>query len=152
MTDKLLFAGDEPFPRTGPMKIGSPEFRTPAVLLVAGSRHYTNREHVFREIDKWIALHGRPAKLISGECATGVDLLAKIYAQQHKIDYEGFAAKWSGSGRQRRACGPMRNAKMIDLCTHLLAFPSTTHSPGTKDTIRKARLKHLPVTEIKVVV
>lgn len=149
MTDKLLFAGDEPVARSGPMKIGSSDFRTPAVLLVAGSRRYNNAKVVYAAIDDWIAAHGRPKQIIAGE-SEGVDLIAKMYACAHKIEYVGYPAKWTGSGRQRAACGPKRNSRMLAACTHVLALPSRTYSPGTNDTIRKARLAGLPVTEIKV--
>lgn len=149
MTDKLLFAGDEPYERSGPMKAGSPDFRTGAILLVAGSRRFNNAKVVYGAIDDWIAKHGRPKQIIAGE-SEGVDLLAKMYASAHKIEYTGYPANWLGSGRQRASCGPKRNTRMLAVCTHVLALPSRQHSPGTNDTIRKARSAGKPVTEIKV--
>ena len=119
------------------------------ILLVAGSRRFNDSKRVTSAIDTWIAKHGRPDKIIHGE-AEGVDLLAKMYAQRNSIPCEGYPAKWSGTGRQRQQCGPIRNSKMIAACTHVLAMPSKKYSPGTRDTIKKARAARKHVIEEEV--
>lgn len=133
MTDKLLFAGDTPVARTSAFKIGSPDFRTNARLLICGSRYFNDAARFDEIVDAWVKRHGRPAVIISGE-AQGVDLLAKLYARRHNIEYEPHPAKWSLYGR---AAGPRRNQSMVDRCTHLLALPFIK-SVGTQDAIERA--------------
>lgn len=145
MTDKLLTGGETPVARTSAFKVDSQDFRTNARLLISGSRYFNNAIRFDEIVDAWVRRHGRPAVIISGE-AQGVDLLAKLYARRHNIEYEPHPAKWTSYGR---AAGPKRNQTMVDRCTHLLAVPIAS-SVGTQNTIKLARRKGVPVRVVQV--
>lgn len=140
MTDKLLFGGETPVARTSAFKADSPDFRTNARLLISGSRYFNNATRFNEIVDAWVRRHGRPAVIISGE-AQGVDLLAKLYAQRHNIEYEPHPAKWTSYGR---AAGPKRNSTTIDQWTHVLEIPIVS-SVGSQDTIDRAKRKGVPI-------
>ena len=117
-------------------------------LLICGSRYYTDEAEFEKIVKEWIRVNGEPQIIIAGE-ANGADTLAKKYAKRNLIEYEGYPAQWSGTGRQRKAAGPIRNSLMLTRCTHVLALPSR-NGTGTQDTMRKAKAKGIPVTPVYV--
>lgn len=148
MTQNLL-TPDIKVERTSAFLQTSADFRTNAVLLVCGSREFTDRKRFNEILSQWISKHGRPRKIIAGECR-GVDQMAKEEAIARGVEYEGFPAEWNKMPKnRRRAAGPIRNAKMVDVCTHVLALVSRS-SVGTLDTIEKARNQLKPVTPVRI--
>lgn len=105
-------------------------------LLVCGSRDYTNREAVKREILEirndgyWIILlHGG---------ARGADTLAGVIAADFDIDVVVFQAEW---GRYGKSAGPIRNQRMLDEGKPDMVLAFTTHletSNGTRDMVMRA--------------
>lgn len=90
-------------------------------ILVTGSRTWTDREFICREMEKAALFYPLPAVLIHGDCPEGADSLAKWLA----INYLGWAHEphptdWTKYGRR---AGFIRNAEMVQLgATHCLAF------------------------------
>ena len=109
-------------------------------MAIAGSRNFTDYDLFCKQMSQWIELNGRPDLMISGG-APGTDSMAERYAREHGIPILIFKADWS----QGKKAGPMRNTKMINVATHLLAFPSE-QGKGTQDSIRKAQQKKLHLT------
>lgn len=78
--------------------------------------------------------------IVQGGCPTGIDELARSYAEEEGLEIETHEADWS----KGRSAGPIRNHVMAalgaDLC---LAFPGAD-SPGTKSMIREAERAGIP--------
>lgn len=74
--------------------------------------------------------------IIQGGCPTGVDALARRFADEYDVAVESYPADWDRYGR---AAGPKRNQAMADAGEGLcLAFPSRGRSAGTWDMVRRA--------------
>lgn len=74
--------------------------------------------------------------IIQGGCPTGIDALARRFADEYYVPLESYPADWAKYGR---AAGPKRNQLMADAGAGLcLAFPSRERSAGTWDMIRRA--------------
>ncbi len=74
--------------------------------------------------------------IIQGGCPTGVDALARRFADEYDVAVESYPADWARYGR---ASGPKRNQLMADAGADLcMAFPSRGRSAGTWDMIRRA--------------
>lgn len=115
-------------------------------LIVAGSRDGFTYEEVKRELDAWIAQHGRPDEILHGG-ARGVDTFASVYATVHRIPQRAFEisrADWKLYGT---AAGPIRNERMAEEATHALVIHLET--PGSLDMLAQARKRGLHVTEVE---
>lgn len=102
-------------------------------LLVCGSRTINNSEWVFSEIEKYISesnLQYSDIHIIEGE-ASGVDKIAKQFAQSKNISVIEMPADWKAYGR---AAGPIRNEQMVRLCDQCLILWDGK-SRGTKNDI-----------------
>lgn len=80
------------------------------------------------------------SELLTGG-ATGADTLAARYAQEQGLTLTEIPADWNKYGR---SAGPIRNAELIKQAERVIAFWDG-QSPGTKDTISKARAAGKPV-------
>lgn len=113
-------------------------------LVVAGSRSITNEAFVFDQIQKMIeelnALNPDSIIIVEGE-ATGVDRLAKLYAQSAGLKYRPMHADWE---RYPKMAGFIRNQFQAMYGTHLLAL-IRDGSPGTKDMINRASKEGLMI-------
>jgi len=115
-------------------------------LIVAGSREGFTYEEIARELDAWIAEHGRPDEIIHG-AARGVDSFASVYATRHRIPQRAFGvtrADWKLYGK---AAGMLRNERMAKEGTHALVIHLET--PGSLDMLAQARARGLHVTEVE---
>lgn len=102
-------------------------------LLVCGSRTINNSEWVFSEIEKYISesnLQYSDIHIIEGG-ASGVDKIAKQFAQSKNISVIEMVADWKAYGR---AAGPIRNEQMVRLCDQCLILWDGK-SRGTKNDI-----------------
>jgi hypothetical protein len=80
--------------------------------------------------------------LVSGD-AKGVDKEAYGWAEYHAVPLVIFGADWTGFGR---AAGPLRNRKMAEYGTELIAFKwRGRETPGTNSMITEAKKRGLPV-------
>lgn len=112
-------------------------------LGVVGSRHFTDYELLKSLIDQ-IRHKFRVARLVSGGC-DGVDTLAARYAREHSLPMVEHLAQWEIGKR----AGPLRNDLIVADADVLLALVAS-NSRGTLDTIRKAKVKPIPVFEINI--
>jgi len=103
------------------------------ILAIVGSRSFDDYQLLRRETLAVIAKYGACERIVSGG-ANGADTLARRYAVEHDIPFVEYAAEWAKYGKR---AGPMRNARIVEECTHVLAFPLGA-SPGTRDTISQA--------------
>lgn len=118
------------------------------ILAVVGSSKYQNRNRVYHEINEVRKMYN-VVKIISGE-AEGVDKDAKAYALEHSIPYRGCPADWQDMKppcvprvnargiRYNALAGFKRNTTIVIECDKVLAL-SKNNSPGTNDTIEKAK-------------
>jgi len=107
------------------------------VLALVGSRNYTNyaefKNIIAHTLAKWKIKISDISLVVSGD-AKGADALAEKWAIEHKKTFTKFVADWKAYGT---AAGPMRNTDIINLSTHVIAFPSR-EGAGTQDSIAKA--------------
>lgn len=120
-------------------------------MLICGDRHWID----YRFIYLWIKVLAKnheevhhilkdypsgmePLMIIEGE-ADGVDMMARVAAEQLGIEVLKFPANWKLHGK---AAGPIRNQQMLDEGKPdlVMAFhDDIEHSKGTRDMIRRAR-------------
>jgi hypothetical protein len=100
------------------------------VVIVTGSRHWSEVQHIWRALDA-----ERPDLVVHGGCETGADDIAERWCRRRQIDSHAMRAKWTA---QRNAAGPRRNRRMLEAYpgAAVLAFP--LDGPGTRDCIRQA--------------
>lgn len=113
-------------------------------LGIVGGRDYTNYQNFKKIVDDYIKNNGKISKIISGG-AKGVDSMAEIYAKDNNIPIEIYKPNW----KLGKSAGIQRNTDIVNNCTHLLALP-TEKSVGTYDSIRKANIKKISITIVKV--
>ena len=103
----------------------------------------TNIEFI---LTKWNVTLPDILQIVSGG-ASGADTLAEKWAKEHNIPMVVFKPDWDKFGK---AAGPMRNSDIVNMATHLIAFPSED-SKGTWDSIAKAQKKGIPTEIVKPV-
>ena len=106
-------------------------------LIIAGGRTITDYSLVLSAL----AESGfQPTEIVSGG-APGVDSLGERYAIENNLPLQIFYADWGSYGK---AAGPIRNRKMADYGTALLAIWDG-ESRGTKNMIEEATKRNLQV-------
>lgn len=106
------------------------------VMIVSGSRHWTNKAYIFGILDSLRQLWGVTHVVQGG--ARGVDKIADQWAEARGIPSTTIPADWVGDGK--KSAGPIRNAKMLKLFPEAkcVAFP-IGESKGTRNFIKQAR-------------
>lgn len=112
----------------------------PYIVVVTGDRNWSNREAVLRELKKLppntLLIHGacRGLDTIAGEI--GESLGFQVDPHPARADLHGWPA-----------AGPIRNREMLDCKpVKVLAFhPNLETSKGTKDCVREAMRRSIPV-------
>lgn len=117
-----------------------------ARVLVTGSRAYARQFFVEEQLElAALDLGFTGLVVVHGECRTGADLFAKVWAlknYQNGVREDRHPAQWAMFGQK---AGPIRNRAMVDLgADRVLAFPQGA-SPGTRGTIKLAREAGLDV-------
>lgn len=128
-------------------------------VLVCGGRQFANPNvqgkppaEVFEETCQLVsaldAVHeaeGSRITCIIHGCAPGADMAAANWAGDRGIPVEPYPAEWR---KYRAAAGPMRNARMLAMCSPdlVIAFPGNL---GTADMVRRARAAGVRVVEVK---
>jgi hypothetical protein len=109
------------------------------IILVCGSRHYTNYTLIHQTISQFDA-----PTIINGG-ATGADHLSSIAARELGFTVRTYLADWNAHGK---AAGPIRNTQMLDseAIDLVLAFSDDySKSPGTNNMIRQAKSRSIEV-------
>lgn len=114
------------------------------ILAIVGARDF-NDYAKFKRIVLTACDMGMPVEITSGG-ATGVDSMARSFAQEHNIPIKEFLPDWTGSGKN---AGLLRNTDIINYATHVIALPSV-NSRGTYDSINKARSMGKPLVVVNV--
>ena len=108
-------------------------------LAVIGGRNFNDKEKAYDEINK-IRESYCIDTIVSG-CARGADQIGIDYAEDHDLQIIRHPADWEKYGR---AAGMIRNSYIIRDSDLVIAFWNG-RSPGTKDSINKAKKKKIPV-------
>lgn len=106
-----------------------------AIICVAGTRAYSDYnefDSVLRDYISWLG----PGKyvFISGDAWRGADAMIIQWCTENGYRCEKFPADWDNDGK---GAGFIRNRKMRDVCTHLLAFWDG-ESHGTEEMIEES--------------
>lgn len=113
------------------------------IVIVTGSRDYTNKDFVFDKLDKLHSYY-RVDMLICGD-ANGIDYLSSLWAKERQIPYKKFEANWDLFGKK---AGPIRNEKMAkhgaDVC---VAFPGGRGTENMKSIAKKYNITVLDIIE-----
>jgi hypothetical protein len=112
-------------------------------VLVCGGRKFADDKKLYETLDWYNVLYGPFSSVIHG-AANGADSLAGLWAAENNISVTSYKADWEADGVQ---AGMLRNGLMLheenpDL---VIAFEG---GPGTKDMVRRAKLKRLKVIEL----
>ena len=118
------------------------------IIIIAGSRYIkenaNNYNIVEHYVDRCLSNLDQSEVIIVSGGARGIDHLGEHYAHKHNLECWRCPAEWHKFGKM---AGPIRNAKMAEVATHLIAFPSDA-SRGTYDMIQKAKQCNLAVRVI----
>jgi len=109
-------------------------------VIIAGSRHYSDYNHLRSTCDRLLRNVVDPIEIVSGG-ANGADTLGERYASERDLHCTRFAADWKSLGK---SAGPARNIQMGDYADALIAFP-LGKSKGTLHMMQYARARGLPV-------
>lgn len=138
----MIFAPKRYICRMEKIKITEAQYAEQPRIIVAGGRDFTDYNLLCSVLNEYLAGMG-DVKIISG-MAEGADSLAIRYADEHSLSKILFPANWK---RYPRRAGFLRNADMLSVATHLIAFWDGT-SHGTRHIIDIARTKGIPVKVI----
>lgn len=115
-------------------------------VIIAGSRNCTNFELLREKCDKILSKTDmNTVEFISGGCR-GVDKLGEQYAKSKGKTPIIYPANWKKYGK---AAGPLRNLKMAENATHLIAFLEPG-SKGTASMIKEAEKLNLKIRKILI--
>lgn len=116
-------------------------------LLVCGSREWDDRWTMFNVLDAYLTnctVEGVHLMIIEGG-APGADQMAKAWAQDRRVPYWEFPARWEVFGK---GAGPIRNREMLDKGDphEVFAFHEDIGSSrGTRNMVKQAGKAGVPV-------
>lgn len=110
-------------------------------VLVTGSRNFTNNKLMYNALS---SIQNRDVTLVHGGCR-GADKITEKIGKELGFQIEEHLADWDKHGK---SAGPIRNMEMLNSGIDLvLAFP-IGDSRGTRDCIKKAVDKNIPVMKV----
>lgn len=115
-------------------------------LAIVGGRDFRNQtlfDQSIKSLLETYPLDTIDAVVTGG--AKGADEMGKCWAVDNNIPVILFLPNWRKYGK---AAGILRNGKIVDKATIMLAFWDGK-SPGTKNSIQRARAKNIPLVEIR---
>lgn len=127
-------------------------------IMITGSRDWGYLRDGARlialpESDEWkmiahaldaLKAENQDVRIVHGECPTGADAIADMWAQHNVLFIERFPADW---GRYGRSAGPRRNKAMVETDPDLVLAFCKNGSAGTNGTVRMAAEHGLPVVK-----
>lgn len=117
-------------------------------LIIAGGRDFNDYPLLVTETKKFIEEQNIDPKylvIVSGMAPNGADPLGVRLAKEYNLPLDPHPADWDTYGK---AAGPIRNAEMADIATHLLAFWDGA-SPGTSNMIKEAKKRGLEINVVR---
>ena len=122
-------------------------------LVVVGSSRFYDYSIVEEAMDEWSADEAHPDLIITGG-ASGVDYLAERWADNNNTPFAVFSEEWnaprSGLEDEGRAAAPTSlTNQLLDVATHVLAFPSPT-SKWTNVVVAMADAMEIPVKVVNI--
>ncbi|MDP6326011.1 MAG: SLOG family protein [Candidatus Thalassarchaeaceae archaeon] len=122
-------------------------------LVVVGSSRFYDYSIVEEAMDKWALDEAHPDLVITGG-ASGVDYLAERWSDNNNIPFAVFSEEWNAprpgleDGGRSAAPTSLTN-QLLEVATHILAFPSST-SKWTTVVIAMAEAIGVPVTIVPI--
>ena len=110
--------------------------RLPKVIGIVGSRRRSEAEDYRLLYDKFMGLYRLGDSIVSGGCPKGGDYYAEVIAKALGLTITIHYPDWNGPAG--KAAGFVRNTKIAEDCTILLALVAYDRTGGTEDTIKKA--------------
>lgn len=110
-------------------------------IAIVGSRHYNPAELINDRLEGMIETYGIAIVVVSGGEPTGVDTTARVVAETLGLEVVEHLPK-----RRVREEFFARNTLIANDCDELWAFFAPgERSPGTSDTLAKAKARGVPV-------
>ncbi len=109
------------------------------VVCVAGTRWFNDKRYFHEKIMEFLETQTEPVLFISGAAASGADNLIIRWCRYYGYPCKQVPADWENQGGKAnfnwKIQGFVRNDRMADMITHLIAFfdgssPGTTHMLG----------------------
>lgn len=116
-------------------------------LICAGCRDFCDYDLLVERLDRFrILREDDEIEIVSGTCK-GADKMGEWYAKEHGLSCKRFPAEWKRFGK---SAGPIRNRKMAEYATNLIAFwdGNKSHS-GTWNMIVTAQKLGLSVEVVQ---
>ena len=122
-------------------------------LVVVGSSRFYDYSIIEEAMDLWTTEEAHPDLLITGG-ASGVDYLAERGADNNNTPFAVFSEEWnaprSGLEDEGRAAAPTSlTNQLLEVATHVLAFPSKT-SKWTTVVVVMAEAMGIPVKVVNI--
>jgi hypothetical protein len=105
-------------------------FAKPYVVLVCGSRGWTDETAIHRELEKLA-----PGSRVIHGGARGADSIAGELARERGLEVVVYPADWHAHGK---GAGPIRNQQMLDEGRPDFVWAFTLGTPGTADMLRRS--------------
>ena len=115
-------------------------------VLICGSRDWKDYE----AIERLVKALKKGTVIIQGECR-GADLMAKKAGRKHGFKVLSYPARWKkhrnhAESKYGNPAGRIRNTEMLDEGKPDIVYAFLLpQSIGTRDTIKKARTRRIPV-------
>lgn len=122
-------------------------------LVVVGSSRFYDFSIIEEAMDLWTTEEAHPDLIITGG-ASGVDYLAERWADNNNTPFAVFSEEWnaprSGLEDEGRAAAPTSlTNQLLEVATHVLAFPSKT-SKWTTVVVAMAEAMGIPVKVVNI--
>ena len=115
---------------------------------IVGKRRYLNYEKFCMDLRAELSKNGIPIEnlwVVTG-CATGIDAMARKFAEDVRCPLTVYFANWEKYGRP---AGPIRNDLIVSSVILLIAFWDGK-SKGTKNSISIANKKGVPSVVVNI--